>query len=266
MSNRSMRAVAAALTASAVAVVGLTLATTSASATITGTLKLEPSSGTGADPVSVVTSAGCGTPNATHFVVKLTGAGVEYVVPGDGSMGPTYETVNYMVGNTDLAAVGSSGASTLPIRTPLSKLFSTVKAENKGGTLPSGAYTLSLECRGKFVEQATSTFSTVITIIDNASGLTFKEGAPSPIVNVTKPKITGTAKAGQTLRVSDGTWNPAATSYTYSWKIGTRVVSTKNTYKVTAKDKGKKVTVTVTAKADGYTDGSASVSRTIAKK
>ncbi len=265
MSIRIMRAGAAALAATALAVAGVALVAPAASASSTGTLKLEPSSGTGADPVSVVTSAGCGSVNATHYVVTLTGTGVQYTVPGSGSTGPTYESVNYMVGNTALSAVGSSGESTSPIRTPLSKLFSTVKAENKDAKLPSGAYTLTLECRGKLDPKPISTFSTTVTIIDGAT-LSFKEGAPDPITNVTKPKITGMAKAGATLKVSNGTWSTTPTSYAYSWKVGTKVVSTKSTYKVAAADKGKKVTVTVTAKADGYTDGTASASVTIAKK
>jgi hypothetical protein len=170
-----------------------------------------------------------------------------------------------MVGNTALSAVGSSGESTSPIRTPLSKLCNTGKAENMDAKLPSGAYTLTLECRGKLDPKPISTFSTTVTIIDGAT-LSFKEGAPDPITNVTKPKITGMAKAGATLKVSNGTWSTTPTSYAYSWKVGTKVVSTKSTYKVAAADKGKKVTVTVTAKADGYTDGTASASVTIAKK
>lgn len=266
MSNRSMRAVVTALSASAVAVVGLALAVPSASAGTTGTLTLEPGSGTGADPVAVVTSAGCSDATATHFVVTLTGAGVQYTVPGSGSTGPTYETVNYMVGNTDLAAVGSSGSSTSPIRTPLSKLFSTVKQENRDAKLPSGEYTLTLECRAKLSPTPISTFSTKVTIIDNASGLSFKEGAMTPIANVTAPKISGVAKVGQTLKVSNGTWSPTPTSYAYAWKVGGKTVSTKSTYKVAASAKGKTVTVTVTAKADGYTDASKTASVKIAKK
>ncbi|MGI9196708.1 MAG: hypothetical protein ACR2KE_04525 [Candidatus Nanopelagicales bacterium] len=266
MSNRSMRAVAAAVAASAVAVVGLALAAPSATAGTTGTLKLEPGSGTGADPVSVVTSAGCSDANATHFVVTLTGTGVQYTVPGSGSTGPTYEAVNYMVGNTALGAVGSSGESTTAIRVPLSKLFGQVKQENKDAKLPTGEYTLTLECRTKLSPTAISSFTTKVTIVDNASGLSFREGAMTAVASVTAPKISGTAKVGQTLKVSTGTWSPTPSSYTYAWKIGTKVVSTKNSYKVAAADKGKKVTVTVTAKADGYKDGTASASVTIAKK
>ena len=266
MRNRSMRAVAAVVSASAVAAAGFVLAVSPASAGTAGTLKLEPTTGTGADPVTVVTSAGCSDASATHFVVKLTGAGVQYVVPGSGSTGPTYEVVNYMVGNTALSAVSSSGEATSAIRVPLSKLFGQARQENKGGKFASGEYTLTLECRSKLSSAAISTFTTKVTLIDTASGFTFREGAMVPVANVTAPKITGTAKVGQTLKVSNGSWSPTATSYTYAWKIGSKTVSTKNTYKVAGTAKGKKVTVTVTAKAPGYQNGTKSVSVTIAKK
>lgn len=266
MSNRFMRAGTAALVASAAAVVGLALAVPSASAGTTGTLTLEPGSGSGADPITVVTSAGCSDATATHLVVTLTGAGVQYTVPGSGSTGPTYETVNYMVGNTALSAFGSSGESTSAIRVPLSKLFSTVKQENKDAKLVSGEYTLTLECRAKLSPTPISTFSTKVTVIDNAAGLSFREGAMTPVSNVTAPKISGSPKVGQTLKVSTGTWSPTPTSYAYAWKVGGKTVSTKNTYKVAGGDKGKTVTVTVTAKADGYTDASKSASVKIAKK
>jgi hypothetical protein len=264
MTNRLIRTVAAAAGACALTVGALTIGVPAAHA-VTGTLKLDPTSGSGGDPVTVVTSGGCATPNATHFVVKLTGTGVEYTVPGSGSVGPTYETVNYMVGNTSLATIGSTGTSTSAMRVPLSKLFSTVKAENKGGMLPSGAYTLSFECRSKAVPTALSTFSTTVTIIDGASGLTFKEGAPDPITVVTAPKVTGQAKAGSTLKVSKGTWSPSDVKVTATWKIGSKTVSKSLSYKVKAADRGKSIKVTVTATKSGYTAGTWSKTIKVAK-
>jgi hypothetical protein len=157
-----------------------------------------------------------------------------------------------MVGNTSLATIGSTGTSTSAMRVPLSKLFSTVKAENKGGMLPSGAYTLSFECRSKAVPTALSTFSTTVTIIDGASGLTFKEGAPDPITVVTAPKVTGQAKAGSTLKVTKGTWSPSDARVTATWKIGNKTVGTGFSYKVKPGDRGKTIVVTVTAAKKGY--------------
>lgn len=251
MMKRHFRTLAAALGATALAAGALTLSLPSATAA-TGTLSLDPTSGTGGDPLSVSTSGGCATPNATHFVVKLTGSGVQYTVPGSGSTGPTYETVNYMVGATSLSAIGSTGPSTSAMRVPLAKLFNTVKAENKGGVLPSGAYTLSFECRSKSISAALSTFSTVVTITDGASGLTFREGAPEPVTSVTAPKVTGKAKAGAILKVSKGTWSPADVTVKATWKIGKKTVGTGFSYKVKPGDRGKTISVTVSASKSGY--------------
>jgi hypothetical protein len=75
-----------------------------------------------------------------------------------------------------------------------------------------------------------------------------------------KPSVKGTPKVGKTLSISHGTWKPSAKSYSYSWKSGTKVVAkgAKAThYKLKASDKGKKITVTVTASATGYATGHA---------
>jgi len=68
------------------------------------------------------------------------------------------------------------------------------------------------------------------------------------------PTITGTAKVGQTLTVSPGTWSPTAT-LTYQWKRGGAPIpgATASTYKLSAADAGQKITVTVTGAKSGYT-------------
>jgi hypothetical protein len=83
---------------------------------------------------------------------------------------------------------------------------------------------------------------------DSPQGIVVKAN----FVNKTKPAISGVLKVGKTLTASTGTWTPAGTSYTYVWKRGTTVVGKAKTYKATAKDKGKTLTVTVTAVRAGY--------------
>ena len=68
-----------------------------------------------------------------------------------------------------------------------------------------------------------------------------------------KPKISGKPVVGTTLTAKVGTWSPKPTKFTYQWKIGSNVVSTKSTYKVKGADLGKKITVTVKATRSGYT-------------
>lgn len=67
------------------------------------------------------------------------------------------------------------------------------------------------------------------------------------------PKITGTAKVGATLAVSLGAWSPAPT-FGYQWyRNGAAITSaTKSSYKLATADKGKTLTVKVTAKRVGY--------------
>ncbi|MEU4037260.1 hypothetical protein [Streptomyces collinus] len=84
--------------------------------------------------------------------------------------------------------------------------------------------------------------------------------AVGPALKPTKaPSVSGTAKVGGKLTAAHGTWSPAATSYTYSWKRDGRTISgaAKSTYVLVKADKGHKITVKVTAHRHGWTNGSA---------
>lgn len=79
-------------------------------------------------------------------------------------------------------------------------------------------------------------------------------------VNTTPPTITGTAKVGQTLTASDGTWSNSPTSYAYQWLRcnggGNSCVNVSNgtqkTYTLVGADAGNTMRVKVTAtNADG---------------
>ena len=67
-------------------------------------------------------------------------------------------------------------------------------------------------------------------------------------------KISGTAKAGRTLKAKAGTWKPSGVKLSYRWKRnGTSIAgATKSSYRVTAADRGKTLTVTVTGSKSGY--------------
>jgi hypothetical protein len=82
------------------------------------------------------------------------------------------------------------------------------------------------------------------------------------------PKITGTVKVGQTLAVSRGTWSPTPSSYSYRWYRSGVAISgaTSSTYKLTSSDKGKAITVKVTAKKSGYTSKSMTSAKTVTVK
>lgn len=72
-----------------------------------------------------------------------------------------------------------------------------------------------------------------------------------------KPRILGNSSIGSKLKADPGSWlSQADTDYTYQWLRGSTPVATGDTYKVTKKDKGKKIKLVVTA-ADDFNIGTA---------
>jgi hypothetical protein len=69
------------------------------------------------------------------------------------------------------------------------------------------------------------------------------------------PKITGTAKVGQTLTASPGAWSPAPTTFRYQWyRNGVAIQgATAKTRLLNSYDLGKSLSVKVTAVRSGYT-------------
>lgn len=70
----------------------------------------------------------------------------------------------------------------------------------------------------------------------------------------TSPLVTGTLGVGATLKVSKGSWDVAGTKLSYQWlRDGKKIKgATKSSYTLTAKDKGSRITVRVTAKKSGH--------------
>ncbi|MFD9881885.1 Tat pathway signal protein [Streptomyces alboflavus] len=92
--------------------------------------------------------------------------------------------------------------------------------------------------------------------------------ATSAAVKVTKgtapkatkaPAITGTARVGKVLKAAKGTWSPAPGSYSYQWYANGTAISgaTKSSLTLKSAQRGKKVTVVVTAHRTGHRDGTA---------
>lgn len=69
-----------------------------------------------------------------------------------------------------------------------------------------------------------------------------------------KPKITGKAAVGNTLKANAGTWKPSTASLSYQWYRSGKKVSgaTAQTYVLTKADLGKKITVKVTGSQAEY--------------
>ncbi|WP_426309287.1 hypothetical protein [Cellulosimicrobium sp. E-16] len=76
-------------------------------------------------------------------------------------------------------------------------------------------------------------------------------------------KISGTARVGSVLKVTAGTWTPKPT-LSYQWKRNGVAIkgATKTSYTLAVADHGKRITVTVTGRATGYTSRSATSAAT----
>lgn len=90
---------------------------------------------------------------------------------------------------------------------------------------------------------------------------TVKIGKPTFAIKST-PKISGTKKAGSTLKATAGSYSPNPTSYSYQWLRNGKSISkaTKSSYKLTSTDNGKEISVKVTAKKKDYDNKSATSS------
>lgn len=68
------------------------------------------------------------------------------------------------------------------------------------------------------------------------------------------PRVSGTYRAGKTLRTSIGTWSPGPTVRTYQWLRNGKTIgkATKSSYKLTKKDRRAKISVRVTVRRAGF--------------
>jgi hypothetical protein len=74
-----------------------------------------------------------------------------------------------------------------------------------------------------------------------------------------RPKVTGTAKVGRTVRAAAGSWSPKVDGYRYEWRLNGKLIRgvTGATLKLKSSMRGKKLTVTVIARKAGHLDGRA---------
>lgn len=89
------------------------------------------------------------------------------------------------------------------------------------------------------------------------SAATSKVTRPA-VLNTAAPKVTGSPVQGQTLKASAGTWTKGA-KLAYQWKANGKDIAraTAASYKLTAADFGKTITVAVTGTLSGHTPATA---------
>jgi len=76
--------------------------------------------------------------------------------------------------------------------------------------------------------------------------------SPGTVKAKVSPSITGAAKVGAQLTAKPGTWEPSGANLTYLWYNGSKKVGSGATYRPTGADAGKRLTLTVIAKASGW--------------
>jgi hypothetical protein len=114
-------------------------------------------------------------------------------------------------------------------------------------TVPETAYTKKLSCK----VTATNPVGSV-----NGTSAEAVVAVGRALIATVKPYIYGTVKVGYTDVAKVGTWSPAATSYTYAWYVNSTKVSSSYAYKIPAANKGKYLSLIVTAKRTAWTPGS----------
>jgi len=82
--------------------------------------------------------------------------------------------------------------------------------------------------------------------------------APGTFVCTKAPWISGSARVGRTVYAGKGTWSPAPTTYSYQWlRNGVSIRGAyASSYKISASDRGKYVSVRVTVRLGGYVTAS----------
>ncbi|MGV3562795.1 MAG: hypothetical protein ACO1ON_05875 [Nocardioides sp.] len=87
---------------------------------------------------------------------------------------------------------------------------------------------------------------------------------PTKVTNRSLPVVSGTAKVGEQLSTTNGTWTNEPTSFTYQWLADGVAVTgaTQQTFVLTATQAGKRMSVRVTAAKTGLTSGQATSAQT----
>ncbi|WP_371528512.1 Tat pathway signal protein [Streptomyces sp. NBC_01283] len=165
--------------------------------------------------------------------------------------------------------------TTAPKVTGTAAVSSKLTADTGSWTAAPSSYTYQWKADGTAIEGATASAYKVpaaqlnkkltVTVTAHKAGaedatatstaVTVAKGAAPKATE--KPAISGTAKLGKVLKAAKGTWSPAPGSYSYQWYAsGTKITgASKSSLTLKSAQRGKKVTVKVTAHRTGHHDG-----------
>ncbi|MCF3123786.1 Tat pathway signal protein [Streptomyces arenae] len=168
-------------------------------------------------------------------------------------------------------------STTAPKVTGTAAVGSTVTATPGGWSATPSSYTYQWKAGGEAIAGATASTYKIpaahvgkkLTVTVTAHRAGWKDAtATSSAVTIAKgaapkatekPSITGTARVGKVLKAAKGAWSPAPGSYTYQWYANGTAISgaTKSSLTPKSAQRGKKITVKVTAHRTGHRDGTA---------
>jgi uncharacterized protein YkwD len=167
---------------------------------------------------------------------------------GRWSLGASNEAVSFA--NASVTVTGPGGAS-LPVQTyPEETGYAndTLVWEVSGLTIPRGDDPLTYHVTVSGITGAASTSHEYDVHLFSP-----------PLTVVTPPAVTGAARVGRTLRADPGEWSPDPASFGYQWlRGGTEIANaTGDSYRLRRADRGKRISVRVTAVRLGYAERSA---------
>lgn len=216
------------------------------------------------------TAAGLTLDTQSHTGFVLDSDGAVTVISSTMSSEPTVNdslTVPTITGKPAVGAklAASKGTWALDTGTVTYRWYRSTTAIS-GAT--ASTYTATTSDYGKKLSVVVSVKDGSVSQGAASSALTIAIGKGAAIAATKKPAITGTASAGKTITVSNGTWPQKISKYTYKWlRSGTAISgATKPSYKVTSKDKGKKISVVVTVTPTYFAVSSATTTTVSVRK
>lgn len=205
--------------------------------------------------------------------------GLAFTDSNDTVLGTAHRTINLTPGTGNFTVEGADQQEVVEVTGPVPTISAQRYAVGQTVTAKAGAWSpagVSLSYQwlrnGSRITGATKSTYTLRST-DLGKRLTVSvtgsvEGA-DPVVKISKPTvaiargtlvaprpaISGTVKKGKTIRVKTASWKPAGVKLSYQWLRNGKSISkaTKSSYKVTSKDRGKRISVKVTGKLTGYT-------------
>lgn len=140
--------------------------------------------------------------------------------------------------------------------------------------LPAGSYRLEIQPYDGYAAEFYQDAATLATATDvevaAAATVSGRHVVVAPLAGTLQstalPTIDGTARVGQTLTATAGSWNPAPDAVTYQWLLAGSAIAhaTSATYVPVAGDAGKALSVRVRATRTGWTAGEATSAATAA--